>query len=247
MDLALKGKRVIVTGGSKGIGRSITEAFLKEGARVAICARDEATLTESAAELGKLGVVYHYTADLSDAAAAVEFVNWAATEMGGLDILVSNVSAMSADFRACVEVDIIGVQALLRAGLEHIEDHTGGNIVCISSRAASVGIPYLQAYAAVKAATVSMVKSMALEVARRGIRVNVVSPGDIEFPGGSWERNKEDNPKLYNAILKGNPFRRLGRPEEIGDVVAFVASERSSFMSGANLLVDGAATTSLQL
>ena len=94
MDLALQGKRVIVTGGSKGIGRSITEAFLKEGARVAICARDEATLAIAAAELSELGEVHYHTADLSTASAAEEFVNWAAAELGGLDVLVSNVSAI---------------------------------------------------------------------------------------------------------------------------------------------------------
>jgi 3-oxoacyl-[acyl-carrier protein] reductase len=105
----------------------------------------------------------------------------------------------------------------------------------------------MQAYAAVKAATISMVKSLALEVARRGIRVNCISPGDIEFPGGSWERAKTDNPKLYNAVLKENPFRRLGEPQEIGDVAAFIASDRSSFVTGANILVDGGATRSLQI
>ncbi len=247
MDLHLKGKRVIVTGGSKGIGKAIAASFLQEGAEVTICARDAGTLEATANELKQLGNVHFQTADLSDSEAAANFVNWASDQMGGLDILVSNVSAMSTDFRECVEIDIIGVQALLRAGLKRMEDHSDCNIICISSRAAAIGIPFMQSYAAVKAATISMVKSLALEVARRGIRVNAVSPGDIEFPGGSWERNKTENPKLYNAVLKENAFRRLGKPEEIGDVVAFIASDRSSFVSGANILVDGAATRSIQI
>ena len=247
MDLHLKNKKVIVTGGSKGIGRAIAESFLREGATVSICARGEEALTKAQEEMASLGNVHARTADLVSEKDCESFVNWAADQMGGLDILVSNVSAMNTSFRDCVEIDIIGVQALLRAGLARMEDHNDANIICISSRAASVGIPYLQSYAAVKAATVSMVKSMAVEVARRGIRVNVVSPGDIIFPGGTWEATEKNNPKLFNAVLKENPFRRLGKPEEIGDVVAFVASDRSSFVSGANILVDGAATKSLQL
>jgi 3-oxoacyl-[acyl-carrier protein] reductase len=135
----------------------------------------------------------------------------------------------------------------MHAALDEMADDAGANIVCIGSRAGSIGIPWMPAYAAVKAATVSMVKSMALAVARRGIRANVVSPGDIVFPGGSWERTEVENPKLYRAILRENPFRRFGRPEEIADVVTFVASSRASFVTGANILVDGGATTGLQL
>jgi 3-oxoacyl-[acyl-carrier protein] reductase len=247
MDLHLSGKKVIVTGGSKGIGRAITESFLREGAEVAICARDLATLEEAQESMRELGKVHIYSADLSKVEDCENFVNWAAGTLGGLDVLVSNVSAMNTDFKACVDIDIIGVQALLRAGLAQMPDHEGANIICISSRAASIGIPYLQSYAAVKAATVSMVKSLSLEVARRGIRVNCLSPGDIEFPGGTWRQTKTENPKLYNAILKENPFRRLGEPEEVGDVVAFLASDRSSFVTGANILVDGGATRSLQI
>ena len=105
----------------------------------------------------------------------------------------------------------------------------------------------MPAYAAAKAATVSMVKSLALQVARRGIRANVVSPGDIMFPGGAWDRAEQENPKLFQAILKENPFRRLGRPEEVADVVLFVASSRATFVTGAHILVDGGASRSLQI
>ena len=105
----------------------------------------------------------------------------------------------------------------------------------------------MPAYAAMKAEMVSVAKSMALKVARRGIRVNVVSPGDVLFPGGSWDRTQHDNPKLYEAIIKENPFRRLARPDEIADVVVFIASARASFVTGANIFVDGGATKSLQL
>jgi 3-oxoacyl-[acyl-carrier protein] reductase len=162
--------------------------------------------------------------------------------------LISNVSAGgSGSFRDCVETDIMGAQALMRGSLSHMADQSGANIICISSRAASMGIPFLQSYAAVKAATISMVKSMAMEVAPRGIRVNAVSPGDIEFDGGAWGEAKLHNPKVYAKFLSDNPMGRMGRLDEIADVVTFIASERASLVSGANILVDGAATTGLQI
>jgi NAD(P)-dependent dehydrogenase (short-subunit alcohol dehydrogenase family) len=248
MELELGGKRVVVTGASKGIGRSIAEGFLKEGARVAICARDRATLDATATELAALGEIHARPADMSEPDAPAAFIDWAAAELGGLDIVVSNVSSMaSTDYRAAFRTDIDGAVSLARTAFGHMADDAGANVIFIGSRAGSVGVPWLQAYAAVKAATVSIAKSMALEVARRGIRVNVVSPGDVQFPGGNWERTEQDNPRLYQAIVKENPFRRLARPEEIADVVVFLASPRASFVTGANILADGGATRSLQL
>jgi NAD(P)-dependent dehydrogenase (short-subunit alcohol dehydrogenase family) len=248
VDLGLVGKRVIVTGASRGIGRAIAASFLDEGARVAVCARDEDVLARTAAELADRGDVIHRPTDMADPEQAAALVRWAADEFGGLDIVVSNVSGMGGhDFQHSFDVDILGAQALLRSALDRMEDHADANVVCIGSRAGGVGIPWQPAYAAVKAATVSMVKSMAVEVARRGIRANVVSPGDVKFPGGVWERAEVENPKLYEAILKENPFRRFGRPEEIADVVTFVASPRASFVTGANILVDGGASRHLQL
>lgn len=248
MDLELEGKRVIVTGASKGIGKAIAKSFLDEGARVAICARDDAVLAASAAELAEFGEIHHRRADMAEPEGPAEFVEWAVATLGGLDVVVSNVSAMEgSDYAASFQVDIGGAIALIRAALSHLPDHDDANIVCIGSRAGNVGAPWLQAYAAMKAATVSMAKSISLEVARRGIRVNVVSPGDVMFPGGTWDRAQRENPRVYEAIVKENPFRRLARPEEIADVVAFVASRRASFITGANIMVDGGATKGLQI
>ena len=240
MDLMLERKRVIVTGASRGIGRAIAETLLGEGARVAICARDATSLASAAAELGKHGEVYESSVDMSDSMAPAAFVEWATERLGGLDIVVSSVSAQAGnDYAASFQVDIEGANSLMRAALAQMPDHDDANIVCIGSRAGNVGVPWMPAYAAVKAATVSMVKSLALEVTRRGIRVNVVSPGDVMFPGGSWDRAERDNPKLYKGILRENPLRRLARPEEIADVVAFIASPRASFITGANIDING--------
>ena len=248
MDLELTGKRVLITGGSRGIGLAITKAFLNEGARVAICARDQTGLVAAAAELGALGEVHHRPADSGVVGEPAALVDWAVDTLGGLDVLVSNVSAMAGpDWEASCAVDLVGTDALIRSALGHMQDDTGANIICIGSRAASTGAPRIPAYAAVKAATVSMIKSLSREIARRGIRANVVSPGDIIFPGGSWDQARIEDGKLWNTILRENPFRRLGEPEEIADVVAFVASTRASFMTGSNVLVDGGATTGIQI
>lgn len=248
MDLELQGKRVVVTGGSRGIGRAITKTFLDEGARVAICARGEAALAEAAAELAAFGELHHRPADIGVPGEPASFVEWAGETLGGVDVLVSNVSAMAPhDWEASCAVDLIGTNELIRAALGGMQDDVGANIICIGSRAGSTAAKRIPAYAAVKTATVSMVKSLAWEIARRGIRANVVSPGDIIFPGGNWDLVREEGGRLWDATLRDNPFRRLGEPEEIADVVAFVASARASFMTGANVLVDGGATTGLQI
>jgi len=248
MDLGLSDKRVLVTGGSRGIGRAIVASFLDEGSRVAMCARSVSGLESTANNFARRGELHHRAADLGDVDSVNAYVEWAGETLGGIDIVISNVSAMSSDdLDIGYAVDVRGSQTLIHGALELMGDHVGANVVCIGSRAGSIGIRWMPAYAAYKAATVSLVKSTALQVARRGIRVNCVSPGDILFEGGTWADARDNNEKLYNSTLRQNPFRRLGTPEEIADVVTFVASERASFMTGSNVLVDGGATPSLQL
>lgn len=247
MDLGLAGKRVLVTGGSRGIGRAIVAGFLNEGARVATCARGEGSLLGMADELGSNGELHHQVCDLADPAAVVDFVAWAAATLGGIDIVVSNVSAMNArDFEIGYEVDIRGMHTLIDEAIVHLEHHAGANVVAIGSRAGSIG-SILPAYSAYKAATVSYMKSLGIRHAKRGIRFNCVSPGDILFEGGTWADARDHNPAFFEAVLAENPMQRLGTPEEIANVVVFVASERASFLTGANVLVDGGATGGIQL
>ncbi|MEO0495184.1 MAG: SDR family oxidoreductase [Actinomycetota bacterium] len=247
MDLGLTDKRVLITGGSRGIGKAIVAAFLDEGARVATCARGAESLLEMAGELGSHGELHHHTCDMAEPDAVRALVEWAVERLGGLDVVVSNVSAMNArDFEVGYEVDIRGMATLIDAALPHLEHHAGANVIAIGSRAGSAGT-ILPAYSAYKAATASYMKSLGIRHAKRGIRFNCISPGDILFEGGTWAAARDDNPRFFEAILAENPMQRLGAPEEIADVVAFVASERASFMTGANVLVDGGATGGIQL
>jgi len=244
MDLGLAGKGVIVTGGSRGIGRSVALAFAREGAHVAICARGVEALEKTAAELSALGAKVHSSpCDVSDKAALERFLDGARDALGRIHVLVNNASGFGvADneqgWEQGFKVDMMAtVRATWRVAPWMAESGGGAivNISSISGLEAGITVPY----GAVKAAVISHAKSMARNLASKGIRVNAIAPGAIEFPGGSWAAIKNMNPKMYEATLKGIPFRRLGTPEEVASAVVFLASGAASWITGHTLVVDG--------
>jgi 3-oxoacyl-[acyl-carrier protein] reductase len=244
MDLGLAGKGVIVTGASRGIGRAIALGFAREGAHVAICARGADGLEKAAGELRAAGGKVHAaTCDIADKAALDAFLDGARQALGAVHVLVNNASGFGVmdnedGWAAGFGVDVMAAVRATWKVAPWIGEAGGGAIVHISSISGleASGTP---AYGASKAALQSHARSMAKKLARSKVRVNAVAPGSIEFPGGSWEMIKKANPKMYESTLRGIPFGRMGDPDDVADVVVFLASERGRWITGATLPVDG--------
>ncbi|MBW4048161.1 MAG: SDR family oxidoreductase [Proteobacteria bacterium] len=253
MDLELKGLNVIVTGATKGIGRAIAETFAQEGAQVAICARNAEAVVQTVATLKAYGVdALGAALDVADRDALQGWVRQVAVQWGGLDIVVGNVSALAIgqdeqSWRTEFETDLMGTVHLVDAAMPFLEASRAASIVAISSVSGREIDFAAGPYGTFKAAIVHYIQGLAFQLAEKGIRANAVSPGNVYFAGGVWENIKENNPELYANALALNPTGRMGRPDEIGRAVAFIASPAASFISGTNLVVDGALTRGVQL
>lgn len=251
MDLGLQGKRAIVVGGTRGIGRAIVDLLAAEGCSVGLCARTADQVAATVAELeGRGGGVAAFgrVADAGDPAALRSFVDEAAGALGGLDVYVANASGalgMGNDevaWRRGVEVDILGTVAGCEAAVPHLEAAGGGAIVVVSTVSAVEIATPRRAYNSVKAALHPYVKALARDLGPVGVRANLVSPGQILFDGGIWDVARQNAPERFADALARNPLGRLGTPEEVAATVVFAASPVASFVSGANLVCDGART-----
>ena len=253
MDLGLKGLKAVVTGGTKGIGQAIAKTLAAEGAHVAVCARNAQEVEASVAELSALGVkAFGMPVDVSDAAALAAWVNAAAAEFGGLDIVVANVSALAiaadeAAWQKGFEVDMMGTVRLVNAAMPYLEKSAKPSIVTIAS-VSGREIDFASGpYGAFKAAIIHYTQGLAYHLAGKSIRANSVSPGNTYFPGGVWNQIEEGNPEFFKVALGMNPTGRMGTPQEMANAVAFLSSPAASFITGTNLVVDGALTKGVQL
>jgi 3-oxoacyl-[acyl-carrier protein] reductase len=252
VDLGLQGRRALVTGGTRGIGRAIVDTLAAEGAAVGFCARTASDVTDTVEALTKRGsVAVGHVVDVADDEGMQRWVADAADQLGGVDIVVANVSALAipddpASWRASFDVDMMGTVRLVSTAMPYLERSDAASIVTISSVSGKEIDFAAGPYGTFKAAIIHYTQGLAYQLAAKGIRANSVSPGNTYFPGGVWENIEQNNPELFAQALALNPTGRMAKPEEIARAAVFLASPAASFVTGANLLVDGALTRGVQ-
>ncbi|HEX3917934.1 MAG TPA: SDR family oxidoreductase [Caulobacteraceae bacterium] len=251
MDLQLSGKKAIVMGASRGIGVSIAETLAAEGVEVALCARGQAGVDEAVATITAAGgKAFGAAVDIADGPALKAWITSAAERMGGLDILVSNASALTRgagedDWQKMYDVDLMGAVRALEAArpfLEAAGEAKGDAAFIITSSVSAAEASAPSAYGAMKAAQIHFAKGVAREAAPRHLRCNVVSPGTILFDGGVWGQARDHAPDFFKMMVGRNPTGRMGSPQEIAAATVFLASPRSAFTTGINMVVDGGIT-----
>ncbi len=244
MDLGLKGKKAIVTGGSRGIGRCIAEHLADEGVDIAICARKDEGLQDAVAAFQAKGVkACSKVVDVSKADEYRAFIAEAAEALGGLDIFIHNVSAMVGQgeegWMKSFQIDMMGAVRGAEAAQPYLEKSQSGSIIFIGTTAAVENFGPPNPYSAMKLALLAYTNDLGQALARKGIRVNTVSPGSIYFKGGAWDRVEKGMPAYFEQVKKSIPFGRYGTPEEVARVVVFMASPAASWVTGTHIIVDG--------
>ena len=252
MDLGLSEKVALITGSSRGLGLASARALVSEGCRVCLCARGPEQLAEAAMEVEasakRPGLITTVQADVSTDAGVDRVISHTVDTFGGLDILVNNVGRATggdilettdAEWQAAFDETLFPAIRASRLAIPHMKVRGGGSIIMIASiwGRESGG---RMTYNAVKAAEISLAKALAQQLAPSNIRVNSIAPGSILFPGGSWHKRQQADPQgIADFIKRDLPFGRFGRADEVGSVVAFLASSRASWISGASITVDG--------
>ncbi|MFN7173688.1 MAG: SDR family NAD(P)-dependent oxidoreductase [Thermaurantiacus tibetensis] len=251
MDLGLRGKKVILSGGSRGIGRASLELFADEGSDIAFFSRNPDQVEETRASLAARGGKVHAEAlDFTGVEVYRDFLKRALDALGGCDIFVHNVSSSGAgatgDWEKTFLLDIRGAVEGVDALTPALEASGAGSIIFMSSTAAVETFLVPQAFNALKAALITYAKQLSQALGPKGIRVNVVTPGPIKYPGGNWSMIETAMPDFYKATLAGFALGRFGTPEEVAKAVVFLASPASSYTTGTNLVIDGGYTKRVQ-
>ena len=258
MDLGLDGKTAFIAGSSRGIGLAVARAFLREGANVVISGRNQQSLKDAgdalASEFGPERV-RSVRGDLTESKEIKTLFAEAVAAFGNLEAVVVNVGSGTArggwqldgeDWESALKVNLIGGMLLASVALTHLDSSGGGSLTFVSSIAGWEAVNAPVAYSAAKAAVLSGMKTLSRLAPGKSIRVNAVAPGNVLFPGGSWERKLAERPQFFEDYVQSEvPMGRFGRPEEIADAVIFLASARASFITGACLVVDGGQTRSI--